>query len=234
MSEYRALSFTSLRWVVRNRAWSWFYLVRYWRFFLFRLRTMNNPEIVVEGFVFLGKSVELYAAKGRGRLVIGRWVHVGDGSALRAHEGTLRVGDKVVLGQNNRVNCWMDVSVGAGTLISDWIYIGDFDHKFDDVTLPVKDQGIEKSPVKIGRGCWLGVKSTVLRGSQIGDGAVIGAHSVVRGVVPDGAVAVGVPARVVRDRRELHEQQQARRIAEADIARKTALAAAEHAGAGSF
>jgi acetyltransferase-like isoleucine patch superfamily enzyme len=233
MTSFRVLHLDTLRWVVRNRAWTWFYLVRYWRFLLFRVRTWRNPEVVVRGFVFLGKGVELHAAKGRGRLVLGRWVHIGDGCALRAHEGTLHVGNKVVFGQNNRVNCWMDVRIDEGTLVSDWVYIGDFDHRFDDITRPVKDQGIVKSPVTIGCGCWLGVKSSVLRGSDIGDGAVIGAHTVVRGTVPAGGVAVGVPARVVQDRAAIHEAQQERRIAEADIARKTALAAAQSATAAS-
>jgi hypothetical protein len=49
-----------LRWVVRHRAWTPWYLVRYWRFFVWRLR---NRHIVTEGFVFLGKNVELYAAR---------------------------------------------------------------------------------------------------------------------------------------------------------------------------
>lgn len=226
MTQFRALSPASLRWVVRNRAWTWFYLVRYWRFMLFRLRTVRNPEIVVQGFVFLGKDVELFAEQGRGRLVLGHWVHIGDGCKLRAHEGTLRVGDKVVLGQHNRINCWLDVELGAGALVSDWVYVADFDHRFDDITRPVKDQGIVKSPVHIGAGCWLGVKSTVLRGSHVGDGTVVGAHSVVRGVVPDYSVVVGAPARVVSDRRRIHEAEQERRRAEADIARKTAAAAA--------
>ena len=45
----------SLRWIVRNRAWSWWYLVRYWRFMIFRLR---NPHIITEGFVFLVDTEE--------------------------------------------------------------------------------------------------------------------------------------------------------------------------------
>ena len=56
------------------------------------------------------------------------------------------------------------------------------------------------APVTIGRDCWLGSKSTVLRGSTIGDGAVIGAHALVRGKIPKNAIAVGIPARVVKMR----------------------------------
>src|SRR5664279_5693383 len=96
----RYLTWASLRWVVRHRAWTPWYLLRYWRFFVWRLR---NRHIVTEGFVFLGKNVEVYARKGYGRLVIGRWVHIGGGNSLRCHEGNLRIGDKCVFGKDNTV-----------------------------------------------------------------------------------------------------------------------------------
>ncbi len=59
------------------------------------------PDVVTEGFVFLGRRVELQARRGYGRLVLGRWVHLGDENRLRAHEGTLRIGDKCVFGRDN-------------------------------------------------------------------------------------------------------------------------------------
>jgi acetyltransferase-like isoleucine patch superfamily enzyme len=195
----RFLTWASLRWVVRHRAVRPFHLVCYWRFLVFRLR---HPDVVTEGFVFLGRRVDLRTRRGYGRLVLGRWVHVGDGSALRAHEGTLRVGDKVVIGRDSQVNCWLDVEIGASTLISDDVYVCDFDHRTEDLTVPIKDQGIAKSPVRIGPDVWIGTKATVLRGVRIGQGAVLGANTVVTGDVPAYAVVAGVPARVVRSRLE--------------------------------
>jgi hypothetical protein len=85
-------------------------------------------------------------------------------------------------------------------LIADWTYICDFDHKTDDLDLPIKDQGLVKSPVRIGPDCWLATKVTVTRGTDIGRGVVIGANSVARGNIPAYAVAAGVPAVVVADR----------------------------------
>ena len=214
----------SLRWVVRNRAWSRFYLARYWRFFLLRVR---HPHVVTEGFVFIGRRVELYARPGYGRLVLGRWVHLGDENRLRAHEGTLRVGDKVVLGRDNTVNCYLDVEIGDATIVADWVYVCDFDHVYEDVTVPIKDQGIVKSPVRIGPDCWVGTKATVLRGSMVGEGCVLAAHTVVRGDVPPYSIVGGVPGKVLKDRREVYAATEAKRIALADIAAKTARAAAK-------
>ena len=198
------MTWSSLTWVVRNRAWTPYYLIRYWRFFLLRIR---KPNVVTEGFCFLGRKVEVHATRGRGRVILGRFVHLGDRTKLRAHEGTLRVGDKVVFGGDNTVNCLLDIEIGAATLIADWVYICDFDHITADLTLPIKDQGVAKTPVRIGPDGWLGVKSTVLRGALIGRGVVVAAHSVVRaGVVPDDSIVAGAPAQVVKDRRPAHEE----------------------------
>ncbi|AEA23976.1 acetyltransferase (isoleucine patch superfamily)-like protein [Pseudonocardia dioxanivorans CB1190] len=220
----RFLTLASLRWVVRHRAWTPWYLVRYARLLRFRLA---NPHVVLRGMVFLGRRVELHARPGYGRLEIGRWVHIGDGNSIRCHEGSLRIGDKVVLGKDNTVNCYLDVEIGAATIVADWVYVTDFDHRTDDVHVPIKDQGIVKSPVRIGPDCWLGVKSTVLRGTRIGRGSVLGAHAVARGEIPAFSVAVGTPARVVRDRVADYEAAAAQRAALADIARKTEAAVRE-------
>ncbi len=221
----RFLTWTSLRWVVRHRAWTPWYLVRYWRFLLLKLRFAWAGNVVTQGFVFLGKHVEITVRPGHARLVLGRWVHLGDGNRLLVHEGTLRIGDKTVLGLDNTVACYLDVDIGPRTLIADWVYVCDFDHRTEDITVPIKDQGIVKSPVRVAGDCWMGTKVTVLRGADIGTGTVLAANSVVRGHVPDYAIVGGVPARVLKDRRAAYEADAARRAALADIAAKTERAA---------
>ncbi len=213
----------SLRWVWRNRAFTPWYLVRYYRLLKFRAA---NPHVILRGMVFLGKNVEVHATPGLGRLEIGRWVHIGDGNAIRCHEGSLRIGDKTVFGQDNVVNCYLDIEIGASTLVADWCYIVDFDHVTDDVNLPIKDQGIIKGPVRIGPDNWLAAKVTVLRDTTVGRGCVLGAHAVVKGDVPDYSIVVGAPGRVVKNRKDAWEaaaaERAAREAALADIERKKA------------
>jgi acetyltransferase-like isoleucine patch superfamily enzyme len=194
----RFLTLASLRWVFRNRAYTPWYLVRYWRFFWFKLR---NRHVITTGFLFFDRGVEIYARRGYGRLILGRWIHFGVDTALRCHEGTLSLGDKSVLARDISINCYLDVEIGDCALIADNVYISDFDHKFTDLTTPIKDQGIAKSRVRIGRDVWLGTKVTVASGVEIGEGAVVGANAVVTRDLPSYCVAVGVPARVIRDRR---------------------------------
>ncbi|OLT48556.1 acetyltransferase [Saccharomonospora sp. CUA-673] len=216
-NQARFLTKESLRWVLRHRAYTPWYLVRYWRLLKFRL---TNPHIVLRGMVFLGKDVEIHARAGYGRMEIGRWVHIGDGNAIRCHEGSLRIGDKTVFGRQNVLNGYLDIEVGGSSIIADWVYITDFDHVTTDINLPIKDQGIVKAPVRVGPDTWIGTKVSVLKGTRVGRGCVLGAHAVVRGDIPDYGIAVGAPARVVRDRRADYEADAERREAVRDMARK--------------
>jgi carbonic anhydrase/acetyltransferase-like protein (isoleucine patch superfamily) len=129
------------------------------------------------------------------------------------------------------VNCYLDIEIGASTLIADWTYICDFDHKTEDLDLPIKDQGLVKSPVRIGPDCWLATKVTVTRGADIGRGAVIGANSVARGNIPAYAVAAGVPAVVLADRTTRYEAGAERRKYLAGLAEANSKTAAQlHTG----
>jgi acetyltransferase-like isoleucine patch superfamily enzyme len=217
----RFLTLASLRWVRVNRAYTPWYLLRYWRFWRFKVA---NPHVITTGFVFLGRRVEVTARPGFGRLVLGRWVHLGDGTSLRCHEGTLTIADKVVFGRNNVVNCYLDVSVGAASIIADMVYVTDFDHAFADADTPIKDQGIVKSPVRIGADVWLANKVSVVRGTSIGDGSVVAANAVVTRDLPPYSIAGGVPARVIRNRRDDFEAAAQTREALADMAAKLAAA----------
>jgi acetyltransferase-like isoleucine patch superfamily enzyme len=217
------LTLASLKWVLRNKAYTTWYLVRYYRLLKFRLA---NPHIILKGMVFLGKDVEIHATPGISRMEIGRWVHIGDGNAIRCHEGSLRIGDKSVFGRQNVVNAYLDIEFGPAALVADWCYICDFDHRVDNLTLPIKDQGIVKGPVRIGGDTWIATKVTVLRNTIVGRGCVLGAHAVVRGVIPDYSIAVGAPARVVKNRKadwEASAAERARHAADlAAIERKKA------------
>ena len=194
----RFLTRDSLRWVLANKAYTPWYLVRYWRLLKFKLR---NPHIITRGMVFLGKGVEIEATPELSTMEIGRWVHIGDKNTIRCHEGSLRIGDKVVLGRDNVINTYLDIELGDSVLMADWCYVCDFDHKMDSLELPIKDQGIIKSPVRIGPDTWVAAKVSVLRGTSVGRGCVLGAHAVVKGEIPDYSIAVGSPAKVVKNRK---------------------------------
>jgi acetyltransferase-like isoleucine patch superfamily enzyme len=174
---------------------------RFWgyrlRFLWFRLR---NPHIVTRGMVFLSRGARVRCVRGLGHLEIGRDVWLGSGTAIRCHEGFLRIGDRVVFGGRDTVNCYLEVDIGRDCIFADDVYVGDFDHRYDDPGVPIQRQGIAKSPVRLGPDCWVGTKVVILRGTTVGRGSVLAASAVVRGRIPDRSVVAGVPGRVVKRR----------------------------------
>jgi acetyltransferase-like isoleucine patch superfamily enzyme len=151
--------------------------------------------------ISIGKRVQFGAhtclsATDTGAVSIGDRVSIGRMSQIVAREGKIHIADDVFLGDGCVLVSLDSIEIGAGTQIAEYVVVRDQDHRLG--AGPVRHSGFDTAPIVIGRDCWLGAKVTVLRGARIGDGAVIGAHSLVRGDVPPGALAVGSPARVVR------------------------------------
>lgn len=109
-------------------------------------------------------------------------------------------GAKLQIGSGTYVNYGTNISARAGVTIGDNVAIGQYSIIMDDdyhSPLDHRKAG-KKAPITIEDDAWLGARVIVLRGAHIGKGAVIGANSVVTGVIPPYTVAVGSPARVIR------------------------------------
>jgi acetyltransferase-like isoleucine patch superfamily enzyme len=91
------------------------------------------------------------------------------------------------------------VTIGEGVLMAANVTIIDCDHTMDGPHLNAAYNPLVTSPIRIGRGTWIGQGAVILRGANIGERCVIGANSVVRGEIPPYSVVVGAPARVVGD-----------------------------------
>jgi len=128
---------------------------------------------------------------------IGSGVFVGRNTILSCKDGDIELADGANLGFNCEVFSASRVVIGAKTLIAAYAYIIGGDHDFSDTSQPVLAQSRTSRGVSIGAGAWLGAGAKVLDGVTIGDRAVIGAGAVVTRSVGAGAVAVGIPARVV-------------------------------------
>ena len=91
--------------------------------------------------------------------------------------------------------------VGKKVLIAAYTYLVGGDHLLRSHRHPVLDQGRTARGIDVGDHAWLGAHVVVTDGSRIGRDAIIGAGAVVVGEVPEFAIAAGIPAKVVRDRR---------------------------------
>ena len=117
-------------------------------------------------------------------------------------DGIISIGNGVDIGKDCVIYSSLQnggVSIGDNTHIAAQCYIIDQDHGTKRNTL-IQNQKNTVAPVKIGKDCWLGADVTVLKGSVIGDGAIIGAKSLVKGEIPPFSVCVGTPCKVIRYR----------------------------------
>jgi acetyltransferase-like isoleucine patch superfamily enzyme len=127
---------------------------------------------------------------------------VARGSACRLatlhRAAVIRLGDGVGL-SSSLVCAATSVEIGEGTIIGGDCMIFDTDfHPRNELGEWGMDPVSVSKPISIGRKCFIGARSIILKGVTIGDHAVVGAGSVVASDVPQGAVVVGNPARIVR------------------------------------
>lgn len=142
------------------------------------------------------------------------WIAVGSGTLIGSHvslsagmmpghdlgdEPVLRIGDRCVVGRGSHIVAHHSIMIGNDVFTGPYVYITDQNHGYLDPDLPIGRQWPVNTEVSIGDGTWLGAGVIVLPGARIGRNVVVGAGSVVRGVLPDRCVAAGVPARVVRE-----------------------------------
>ena len=161
--------------------------------------TLRHPHKIRIGSDVVIDDHCLLDAKGDGNagIAIGNGVFVGRNTILSCKNGDIEIGDGANIGFNCEIFSAGQVRLGANVLIAAYCYIIGGDHDFSDAERPVLEQGRTAAGVTIGPGAWLGAGAKILDGVQIGTHAVIGAGAVVREGVPDRAIAVGVPARII-------------------------------------
>ena len=134
----------------------------------------------------------------RGVFTRGRDLSVSDGFSAVV-DGHLAMGDEVFFNRDANLSVYSSVAIGDRCRFGERLSIHDEDHNIASRSHDSEsDSAYLVSDVTIGDDVWVGANVTILRGSHIGAGSVIAAGAVVRGDVPPGTVAGGVPARVLR------------------------------------
>jgi acetyltransferase-like isoleucine patch superfamily enzyme len=109
----------------------------------------------------------------------------------------LRIGDRVGIRPYCMISASESIVIEDDVIIGAFTSVIDSDHTFAEGRPNVMHNAVVTAPIRIGRGSWLAERVAVLRGSSIGRCCIVGANSVVRGELPDYAIAAGAPAKVV-------------------------------------
>lgn len=133
---------------------------------------------------------------------IGSGVFLGRNSILSCKNGDIVLEDRVNIGFNAEIFSGNRVVVGADTLVAAYCYFIGGDHASADADATINRQGTTARGITVGPNCWFGAGVKILDGVSVGNDSIIGAGAVITRDVPPFSVAVGVPARVTRNRRD--------------------------------
>jgi acetyltransferase-like isoleucine patch superfamily enzyme len=138
-----------------------------------------------------------------GGIHVGTFVKIGSHAVIEAlvpERGvTVTIDDGAYIGHFPRITAVGEVVIGEEAMLADRVYVSDTGHVYEDVTQPIKRQGLRDGRrVEIARGAWVGIGAVIVGDVRVGENAVVGANSVIREDVPDFTVVAGNPARIVR------------------------------------
>lgn len=170
------------------------------------IRLNTKPGIQVARSAYIAKSAMLQTeSDGQrfgGRIVIAEGVTLSDGVIIATYGGTIELGACVYVGPHCVLYGHGGLVIGRDTAIGAHTVIVPASHGFARVDVPMNAQPLTKQGIHIDEDVWIGAGCRILDGVRIGKGAVIGAGAVVEENIEAYGIAVGVPARVIRTRRE--------------------------------
>lgn len=180
-------------------------------------------RIVYASHITLGKRV--YLDHGVYLHALPAGITIGDDTFIMHHtalhvfnfrdlpRARITIGKNCFIGEFNVIRGQGGVTIGDGVYTGPMVQIMAVNHVYDDPARPIREQGITAQGIVLEDDVWIGASAVILDGVTIGRGSVIGAGSVVTGNIPPYSIAVGTPARPVKDRRQKSDK----RLSEAEI-----------------
>jgi len=163
---------------------------------------IHHPDLRLGKYCFIGSEVVIFERKGGGYIQLDDRVQIYRGTALETGlGGTINVGLNASIHPFCHLYAYLaPINIGQGVMLAPNCALYSYDHSLAP-DKPIRLQPpTTKGGIIIGDEAWLGFGTIVLNGVTIGKGAAIGAGSVVTSDIPDNAIAVGNPARVVKMR----------------------------------
>ena len=163
---------------------------------------IGTPNIEIGNEVSLLKGVQINAlGHPNNRVQIKDRVRLERGVDIRSlYDTHLIIDENAYIGPYVVIAGTGDIRIGKNCLIAPHCGIFANNHIFDDPTLPIEEQGLIRKGIVIEDDCWLGHNVTILDGVIVGKGSIIGAGSVVNKNIPPFSIAVGTPARIIKNR----------------------------------
>ena len=150
----------------------------------------------IGNMTYIGKPTFI---EGRKNIYIGNRVRIFPGIRMEAiGSGTINIGNNTAIEQNVHITSGGKLEIGDDVTVVGNACITSIDHRYEDISKSVLNQGIEVTDTQIGDGCFIGFGAIIQAGTTLGRHCIVGANAVVRGEFPDYSVIAGVPARIIK------------------------------------
>lgn len=166
-----------------------------------------SKKIYCSGVLLVDRYCFIDALSREG-IIFGKNVSIGKNTTIEC-SGTLKsigkgliVGDNVGLGTHGYFGCAGGIYIGSNTILGNFVSMHSENHNYQHVYTPIRLQGVNRKGIKIGNDCWIGAKVTILDGTDLGDGCIVAAGAVVRGKIPSYSIIGGVPAKLIKSRKD--------------------------------
>lgn len=172
-----------------------------------RVKIKNKKKISFNGSATIEAGCFIEALS-KGGMKVGNNFSLGKNSIIECTGVIRELGEELVIGDNVGIaaNAFIamrgKVEIGSNTIFGPNVSIHAENHNFSDTDKPIKLQGATRKGVKIGEDCWIGSKAVILDGVTIGSHSIIAAGAVVTKDVPEYSIVGGVPAKVIKSRKE--------------------------------
>lgn len=172
-----------------------------------RTKIKCKKKITFKGTALIEDGVKIDALS-KGGIEVGSNFSIGRNSiiectgVIRELGEKLKIGDNVGIAANAFISMRGPIEIGDNTIFGPNVAIHAENHKFDNTDIPIRLQGATRKGVIIGKDCWIGSGVKILDGVKIGDGCIIAAGAVVNKDIPSYSIAGGVPAKVIKSRKE--------------------------------
>ncbi|MBI1879793.1 MAG: acyltransferase [Chloroflexi bacterium] len=171
------------------------------------VRIVYASKVKLGKGVYLDQGVYLHALPGG--ITIGDSTFVMHHSMLHVFnfrnlpQAGITIGRNCFIGEFNVMRGQGGIHIGNDVYTGPMVQIVAVNHVYQDPTRPIREQGITAHGIVIEDDVWIGAGATIMDGVTIGRGSIIGAGSVVNKDIPPYSIAVGTPAKPIRDRRQL-------------------------------
>ena len=165
---------------------------------------ITNPQ-----WVSLGDNVTIHSgavllARGEGGITIGNNSRIKDNVLLdteTADRGYIKIANNVYIGTGTTLFGHNGLEIGEFSLIAQNVTCTPYSHIFTDPNSTIYGQGGHSKKVTIGPDAYIGMGVDIMYSGDVGKGSVVGSGSVVVKPIPPYSVAVGNPAKVIKERK---------------------------------